>query len=678
LATGVVYGKTHFVSLLGEAANSTVVPYLAYLGKFGPPLSAVLLVTPQAAQWAPGIAGLIREVSPDLPVRRIDVASGLGDGEGDLPGVEATYRALEGSLGALAINMMGGAKRTLLGGLFALRGRDHIFLQLSEATFSVARMVGDTVHTESMALGARLPAKKCLDLQKIDYRPDPDPPWDLKGLCREARVPVPEGAMFNVTMAGNRVDCVWSGEGSVLSFLLISPNDGADGPGALANARHVETLASTKWWTNGLFSRRIFVLEGLSRNVARYESEIPGLVKSFRVDWSPARLTESARESLREIFAPAKPRPARSPIKRPTLDLEPVPTLVTAMGRMSDATLLAIVTHRLPQVVLVYTPEDEWVSHMARIYRDKARELGLRKVLALPTDYSAANLHAHLPASLAAQAVVNVTPGTKPQGLALGLWAKNHGVPSWAIEREVIRRLDREAPPVPVRGVNLKARLDFTLEIQVTDHGWGKHSPGWGDDALYRRLLEFMDLALGRDQAKNFHHRDLALGGYELSRLTPAQNDWRFSWPAHGHDPAGSAELRGGFWYERLTAKAVDALNSLGRLKWDVACGVEVSIPGSSRHLTERDVLAANSRAQLFMISCKTAGKLRGGALAAIVSEVEAMAKTLGRFVVPVLCHMAPDPPKTVGETLVIGWPTLCRPAELHSALGAAARALHG
>jgi hypothetical protein len=216
------------------------------------------------------------------------------------------------------------------------------------------------------------------------------------------------------------------------------------------------------------------------------------------------------------------------------------------------------------------------------------------------------------------------------------------------------------------------------LETEVTNYGWNKHSPDWENDLPYRRLLKFMNMVLERNLARCLHHECLEINGYRFECLDPVENVWSFSWPAEHSAPGGSLDLTGGFWYEKLTAKAVDSLNRHGPVIWDVSCGVEVSIPGYNRHLTERDVLAANSRAQTFMISCKTSAKLKGGDLKKVLSELEAMAKTLGRFIIPVLCHMASDPPKLYGEAMVFGWNTLCQPQQLLKALEDAAKAVRG
>ena len=97
-------------------------------------------------------------------------------------------------------------------------------------------------------------------------------------------------------------------------------------------------------------------------------------------------------------------------------------------------------------------------------------------------------------------------------------------------------------------------------------------------------------------------------------------------------------------------------------------------MPGRNRFLTERDVLAADSKGRLFMISCKTAGRIKGAERKTVLAELEAMAKTLGSFVIPVLCSMTTDPPALEDGILCLAWTTLCRPADLLAALEMAAK----
>ncbi|MDR2353757.1 MAG: hypothetical protein LBF22_11520, partial [Deltaproteobacteria bacterium] len=569
--------KSHFVSFVGESATSTLIPYLGYLEKFGDPISIVLLRNPRVEEWVPPLKKHIQKISPAVPIKEVEIAV-----DGHIPKlkkVEDVYRELEESLETLAINMMGGMKKSSLSGLFALKKRNHIFLQLSEEKFLVSRFVGDTIHTETDVLETTVPVEVYLSLQKIDFTHDPDPPWDLKHLCHKHQIPVPENAMFNVKIAGQRIDCIWNAGNNTLNFLIIPPPSKLHSPDALASARKIEALAATKWWTNGLFSRHLFIFESVPYNVNRYQNELRSLVKPYVVDWRADKILPETKEYLNEIFKPFKPNTHKIVVKKPTWKPSHIKTLITSMGRLSDATLLAIASHKCPQVVLLYTPEDEWVSHMVKIYEEKARDLGLQSLLTLETDYTAANVHSHLPAELAPISVVNITPGTKPQGTALALWAKNHGVQAWALDREVIYSLGEKRIEKPVLGLTLKNRLFFSLEIPVTKYGWNKHSPDWSEDNFFEEMLNFMRLVIQAGLTDKFLKEDIFLDGYKIIKDFQ-KNLWTFYWDESKTNSTRFTRrltLKGGYWYEKITAKAIDALNQFGNVIYDVSCGVEVT-----------------------------------------------------------------------------------------------------
>jgi hypothetical protein len=480
-----------------------------------------------------------------------------------------------------------------------------------------------------------------------------------------------------MVVGGRRVDCLWSAGNNVLQLLLIASKRSRDPSKALAGARRVEVLAGSKDWIGGLMSKKIHVLETEARNVERFSAEMGPLVRARRVDWSDERLTPAARDALTDIFGPRPPKEPAAPREAIT-DSSPEPALITSLGRLSDATMLAVAAHGRRQLVLLHTPEDEWVAGMLKIYQAKAAALGLTRIVSLPTDFTAADVQERLPEGLARHAEVNVTPGTRAQGAALALWAKARGVPIWALFRDRIRRLDHPAEPRPVPPLPLRTRLDLTLEAPINDYGWDRRARDW-EDPFYERMLALMRLSIESGRPGAFLRDDLELGGFGLTLADRDQNHWRLAWPGDDLGPAGSKVLKDGFWYERLTAKAVHALNRLGPVLYDVACGVEVSPPGRpGRLLTERDVLAADSRSRLYMISCKTAGRFKGSDRSRVLSEVLAMARTLGRFVIPILCDMTTSEPKMAGEVLIMGWTTLCRPERLRKALETAARSVHG
>jgi hypothetical protein len=238
-----------------------------------------------------------------------------------------------------------------------------------------------------------------------------------------------------------------------------------------------------------------------------------------------------------------------------------------------------------------------------------------------------------------------------------------------ALSKDRAERVDGVHESRPIPPISLKTRLDLTLEIPVTDYGWGALARDF-KDPFYDRLLKLMRLLVERGDESGFLKETVEAEGFEMALTDPERRHWRLKWPADSRGPGGHRDLKDGFWYERLTAKAIYSLNELGHELYDVSCGVEVSPPGRlERFLTERDVLAATSKAQLFMISCKTAGRFKSNAYKRILSEVEAMAKTLGRFAIPILCDMTSEAPKMSGEVMVMGWTTLCRPERLRAAL---------
>ncbi|MDR1052152.1 MAG: hypothetical protein LBP95_14015 [Deltaproteobacteria bacterium] len=680
----------HFVSQIGQTATATVATYLEYVGAYPEPLSITLLATARNERLLPGIAAKLGRVSPGVPLKVVDIAADhLGGGR---PTVEDVYPRLEDELGRLAINMMGGPKTAGQRGLFALRKRDHLFVQLTEEKFLASRFQDGTVRTQSRPVTARLPVEEVLDLQMIERGPASNPPWDLGRLCRQAGVSPPRDALYNVVLGGRRVDCLWVAENNILNLLFVMDESRAQTPARrhkadLERARALEVLAEDKGLLNGLFNRKIVALVTTSRMHERYELESAGKIESHKVAWRGDRLTPEAAEALALVFRPWRPegpaaaKPAWRPLRKPTL--------VTAQGRLSDATLLAVAGHNLPQLVLLYTPGDPWVAHAAERTRQRAAQLGLEDVFLLETDQSGANLHAHLPEELGRWAgeglrvEVNLSPGTKPQSTALGLWAISHDIPAWAIEGEGLIRLGPDSRPAagpgpadvvrerPLAGLSLKNRLDFMIDGLAVDYGWGSHSEGWRDP-FYNHFLHFLALLAKQEDrsALRLLTDEIAAGGYSFLPEKGAEQIWRFSWPGDaggGHYLISRLE---GYWYERVVCKAMSALGNLGPVRYEAACGVEVRLPrGERNQLTERDVLVATSRGRLFMVSCKTSHKtghdINKRASYDVFNETKAVAKTLGRFVIPVICTLTEAEPAFYDGVLVIGWPALGKPKQL-------------
>jgi hypothetical protein len=220
-------------------------------------------------------------------------------------------------------------------------------------------------------------------------------------------------------------------------------------------------------------------------------------------------------------------------------------------------------------------------------------------------------------------------------------------------------------------GLSLKNRLNFMIDGLTIDYGWNRRSEGW-NDPFYHHFLTFLSI-LGRDISKLRGKRlivdNIETDGYIFEAVPGTHPLWRFSWPGAMNANSYMISHYDGAWYERVAAKAFDALNRLNQLRYEAACGVRVQKPDGVSWLTERDVLVATSKAQLYMVSCKTSHKT-GLALSRAVgydifSETKATAKTLGRFVVPIICSLTEEEPELRDGVLTFGWPLLARPAEL-------------
>ncbi|MDR2140211.1 MAG: hypothetical protein LBR11_00180 [Deltaproteobacteria bacterium] len=663
----------HYVSLVGESIIATILTFLGYKQTFkSDPLSVNLLATSKVEALLPALKSKILEYSPSIEINHIPISyNKLNDIE-SFKEVKNIFANLEDKYKYLAINMMGGMKKLNFSGIFALNVTDHIFLQLNDEDFWISKFVNGSLRVEKnmpVPIETKLTVKELLDLQQIKYEVAIEKPnWDLKNLCHKAKVKCPEGALYNVVIDGLRIDCVWNAGNNILNFLFIIVSKQSN---YLDNSRIILLLAATKDWLNNLYNRKIYVLESNKFNIERYDYESGGKISSYNIYWDNYSMKLETSEYLNRIFAQFKVnKENKQSINRTIWTLAPKRTLITSVGKMSEATFIAIKTHKCPQVILIYTGNDSWIINMVEIIKKKASELGLEDVHFLETSFTAANCFSQLPKEQYNLFEVNVTPGTKPQGAVLGLWAKANNIPTWIIDGKKICRIDSEMEEKPVVGLNLKNRLDLMLDsAKVSDYGWSKESFDW-NIPFYSNMFIFMNKLLQNNKENYYLNFDIQIDGFEQKI---SDYSWELIWP----DPVAPSrigrfigEKESGFWYEKLTAKAVDAMNQLpaktrNYISFDVSNGVEVSNDNQSITLSERDVLVATSDAQLFMISCKKSQKIDDEREKRLLIEVVATAKTLGRFVVPMLCTRTLEEPTIKNGVCVFGWTTLCQPEEL-------------
>jgi hypothetical protein len=680
----------HFVSFVGETTVATFLPYIGYTKIFGEPLSVILLATDEVEERMPVLKDKIKAISSSIDIQHIKLGPySKIDIKVVIPRL---YSELEDKYTNLAVNMSGGTKALIFTAVFSLKHLDHIFLQMNNEFFFASRLIDDKLRHQDGNIDIILPVQDLLELQMINYiknkSQDNQPPWDLKETLNKYKVSPPEDSLYNVIIDNKRVDCVWNPGNNILSLLFINNSTKKT---VRDDSRRILSSSSTKEWLANLYNRNIYAIDAKNEFREYYEDESGGKVNFFpfsnkNIDY---KIKEQNKQSLISIFKPFKANKLTGKFKKPVWNnIERERTLVTALGSFSEATILAINTHKCPQVVLLCISEDDWVREMAQNIQRKAHELGLKRVFLLETDYSARNCFAHLPEEIYDIAEVNITPGTKPQATALGLWAIKNNIPAWTIDRDKIVRLGPYNEEKPVVALSLKNRLDFISTAKVTNYGWNKDAKDWNDD-FYPNMLNFMNNLIDKDNninklKSNFYSSEIIIDNFAFKICDGGY--WEFVWPSQ-NDPSKNNSRQflwsEGYWYEKLVAKAVDSLNSLkGNVKFDVACGIKVSADVSNNTLTERDVIVVNSKAQVFLISCKTKKTIKFPDDDQLIYETIATAKTLGRFVVPIICSMTHNEPSihcipgSQNKVCVFGWTTVCRPTKLLKALEFASKEL--
>jgi hypothetical protein len=672
----------HFVSMVGESLSATFLPLLGYKEHIGLPSSIFLLQTPEVVDRIPCLTTKIMEVFSDIKIDCINIPSDSSiKNDFSVSSLTDIYVDLEKNCGNLAVNMMGGMKRLSFSPLYSLNLSKHLFLQLTDGSFLVSRFKDDILRTETKPINSKVSVLDLLYLQQVISEPSLTlPTIDIKTLCHNYRVSLPENALYNHVIDGEKIDCLWNSGDNTLSMLFILDSNKSN---QLDNSRKILHLSSTKKWLNGLYNKKIFVLDNSDFYIRRYEYESGGKVAAFVLYPDSVQFKDKNKQSLTTIFAPFKLKLSPN-ISKPNWNLKQKKTLVTSMSRFSSITPLVINSHKCPQVVLIYTPEDQWVNYMAHAIQQKASEFGLEEVFLLETSYNAANCFHHLPKMLHDIAEVNITPGTKPLGTALELWALKNGLPVWFVDLNKgkglnkIRRIGSETEEKPVVPLNLKNWLELMVNASNIDCGWNKESSDWDDD-FNTTFLPFMSKIYNKNLKHKFFSKDISIDGMKLSI---GHDGWEFSWSDSNCESVKkkrSFAWEDGFWYEKVVAKAVDALNRLdgNKINFEVAQGVRV-YDDNNNLLTDRDVLVVNSNAQVFLISCKTKRNLKDPEDNGFFENARSTAKNLGRFVVPTLCSMTTKEPTIINNVCVFGWTTLCQPEKLLTMFTWAANKLLG
>jgi hypothetical protein len=699
MANKIADSPTHFISLVGNTAMGTVQPLTAYTQNIGRPLSIHLLHTKEVESQCQSLADWLKAREyPGLDITTHPIAADLtADDYG--PAVTDVYRSLETKLGPLAINAMGGQKHHSLPALTALtRLADHIFLQTLDDGFFINRVEENNLRTFPLELPQPRPIEELLSLQRINYQLQTDAPNNLDKLCRKFKLDLPQNRLDNIIIGGLKWDCLWNPGNNIIHGLMLASPSLSSTPAQ--HARDIINVVLNKKNLANLYTREFFVLESDVNAHIHLRYEAPHKITSKYFDWlkyDRATATRGAGKEFADFLADIFRRGTATKavfreLKKVSILPEAIPTLVTAMSS-GDPTLLALSTHQCRQAIIWYTPDDEIIANRAHKIKDRASDFGLDNIFLLPATIEG-RIRSGMPDNLGSLAQVNVTPGSKGLGLALTIWGLNNGAQLWGIHKDGGRlvRFDGQTDSLDLKPISLKTRLDIMSDASISDYGWNNTSKGW-DDPFYDQMLEFMRQLLDAGHPDDFMQKEVELNGFKLKNI-PKQG-WQLSWPRGAETARGSCLFArsiglevnhlDGYWLEKLTGKAIDALNASAtgpKRNFEVAVGVSTAKTDRpvqfTKHspeiqtLTERDVLATDRNGNLYLISCKIRKRpLRIGKL---ITEIRATATTLGRFTIPLLCTLRTGPYQIEDGVLIFGWDYLCRPNELRRILVLAAQ----
>ncbi|MDR0882479.1 MAG: hypothetical protein LBP55_08050 [Candidatus Adiutrix sp.] len=704
MANKIADSSAHFVSLMGKTVMGTLQPLSAYAQHISRPLSIHLLHTRGVEAQAQFLADwLEKNEYPGLEIAAWPIAANMAaDDYG--PPVTDVYRKLEADLGHLAINALGGQKHHSLPALTALaRLQDHIFLQTMDDGFYVTWLDGQNIRTKSYKLPSARPIKELLALQNLEYQPQPDAPNNLKNLGRKLHLTLPKNRLNNIIIGGLRWDCLWNPGNNVIHGLMLAQPSPDSTPAE--HARAIIDLTLNKKNLADLYTREFFVVESSVNAHIRLQYEAGLKVTSKHSNW-PDHLTnpqftatEEAGQDLLEFLtgvfkSGTKTKPEPRKLDKVSVSTEVIPTLVTAMSS-GDATLLALSSHQCRQAIILFTPDDNIIAARAHKIKDRASDFGLEQIFLLPAAIEG-HLRTAIPNNLGPVAQVNVTPGSKGLGLALTLWGLVNGAQLWSINKDGggLVRFDAQEESRGLKPIALKTRLDIVSEATISNYGWNHEAEDW-NHPFYDQMLKFMRKIQGANLEPDFLRQSVSLDGYNLQRTS--NQGWKLTWPGGEGQNKGSYQftwqetgLEGkkhpdGHWYEKLTAKAIDALNGQPNNlihKFEVAAGVEVaktdqtinfSYKSPDHTLTERDVLVADNGGNLYLISCK-AYPPEPELMDKFITELRATASPLGRFTIPLLCTLSTGHYSVHNGVVIFGWDYLCRPKKLRQILNLAAQ----
>lgn len=479
----------------------------------------------------------------------------------------------------------------------------------------------------------------------------------------------PSSWLYNVKFGGIEFDIAWN-SGNTMNFLKVVTR-------ALKFRDEENAAVLDRARTGDLYHRRIHILTQDVNLVERARWESFGKVEVYRYGNKGKTKRpdpDSMGTELLKAYGalPSAPAP-------PTVGEEH--EVVNAPGRAGDGTTLAVFlgttptatvksiwSHRPDTLLLLYTGGDTQVERLKAALLRHAGRLPVNRVIFKSVDFTGAALMRIAPPT-DGRLAVNITPGIKSQAFFLARWAMEHNAEIYSLNNSNATvqaipagKVLRQRLPEPARFLELKG--------ETIKSAWGGRDKLCAMEGTLEGLIRFIDL-IHEDHKKIQQFPGGGGGRIEVDGalfLRRQKDLGRIEFAGENH--AVNFSLEKHIWLEQLTGYmlhkcgAEDVAVST-KVRWSAAteAWLEKS-KAESVHKNDYDVIAVFG-GEYVMVECKSG---HDKPLAAMIAQTNGLAKTLGRFTLPLLCRFNHHgPPQEQNGVWVFGHRTLTDPVGLRA-----------
>lgn len=615
-----------FVSLVGQQPGAVAWPLWTWAGhsKTARPTHVLLLATRQTLDLAKRLESWAA-TSLSIPVEIQQVSGSLTQDQGAAAAPEAVASWIRDHRPESVVFNAGPGLKTLVVMIArSLPPEATLLHPLDDRLYVVQRAAGREVRT---SLGPRLIGLEALlELAGVEYRTGVAIPDVVSGALARAGLENRTDLVRGLTVKGRtrslQLALAYEQAGFLHGLVYVG---GRDRLKRQREGRHLQNVPQEF----PHLSVRLTVLSPSESIRRRAAAEGMGTINA-----ESDRLAEEIRSwAARRARSPILPQQVEGPAAA-SLVLSSAqgrggegPDLVTFLGPDPSATLISLCTHRPRRTWIALDQGSAVVLEKARLLQENARSLPVGSVTFVPTDILGTGLEGALTAvgGLTQPTRVDITPGTKAQGCALG---RLPGVELWSLRGhrgDAASISHPENPPIPLEGPDVltQARLrGGTVQVgpgQEEIRAQGK---------FYALLAQFLLRYAVEHPEEAVTLRNMRCRDGEVSLNVRVRLDDR---EATGAIPVGS-----GLWWERVVAHAFLAAGAD-----EVFCGVRWEWAEESSIRDEVDVVARFGH-RFVAVSCKSGER---HPVRRTIAEIEAVAYScLGRFAVPlVVCPILED-----------------------------------